>query len=59
MNRGRVGEEREGKETDRCPLTGATREGSGVAVAVQTGEWGAGRGCRVQGAAMGEWGGVW
>jgi hypothetical protein len=22
MSRGRVGEEREGKETDRCPLTG-------------------------------------
>jgi hypothetical protein len=25
MNRGRVGEERGGKETDRCPLTVTTR----------------------------------
>jgi hypothetical protein len=26
MNRGRVGEERGGKETDGCPLTDATEE---------------------------------
>jgi hypothetical protein len=31
MNKGRVGEERGGKETDRCPLTGSkTEEGTGV-----------------------------
>jgi hypothetical protein len=26
MNRGRVGEERRGKETDRCPLTYSRRQ---------------------------------
>jgi hypothetical protein len=28
MNRGRVGEEREGKETDGCPLTGGAMDRS-------------------------------
>jgi hypothetical protein len=46
MNKGRVGEDRESKETDGCPLTGAVgADAAGKVAGAAMGDQAGGRGC--------------